>query len=1111
MNKERMNRKQRPLAKTSSRNFSIEEILSGIHPLRILQTGVRSSADIRIALKIGRYLKKKAPEHFMFYVLAQTPEAYEDTIHALRAGGLLDFAQVLVGATLRRDETLEEQYEYLPDCLLDGCLKDLQYDPDMVILGTSGMLQMSEMHKIMQLTRAPIKYLLASAQKAPAKHKKSALARFGLSLEGFCTDARLALWTYRDAIPPVPRQKSIASMKPEKPQGRRKTAIVLIEHMGDIVACEPVSRYLRDKDPESHITWVVREEYRQLVENNPNIDEVLTVDCLTEWSLLARSGLYDEIIDLHINNRDCPRCAVRFKKWTTAPEITLENYYDHGPLLSTFSRCAGLPPLKEAPRVYIPDFVREKVDCLCLPEKFIVLHCTSNEYERDWAEEKWKEWIRRLEHVWDGALVEVGAKASLAGYGGAGVIDLCGDVSILESAEIIRRASAFVGVDSGPAHLANAVGTYGIILLGRYHAFERYLPYTGDFGAGKNSEILYARKAPARSISVHRVLKATLKALSAVEKSGTKKSPKTETGWVSGKRAIIRAETDARLIAFYLPQFHPTPENDLWWGRGFTEWRNVAKAKPLYEGHYQPHVPGELGFYDLRMPEVMTRQAELARAAGIEAFCFWHYWFNGMMLLERPILNLLETGKPDFPFCLAWANENWTRRWDGQENEILMQQSYGGPSDDGNHFRWLARAFRDPRYLKIEGRPIFLIYRPLHLQDPAGTISRWRKIARSYGIPRPYLIAMRTNFNGRSSVHPLEMGFDAELDFQPNSPRSFHRIQASVAQKQKLFPRLYDEEIRLLKEKGATICDYDEAWPIFSESAQATPASYSTIVPAWDNSPRRADQGAFILNRSTPSSYQRWLRYEIQRCSDKPPERRLVFINAWNEWAEGNHLEPDLRHGAGYLESTRRALQNHRRRDTEASELLRQAKRIARIQPLARRIVRSIHKRIPASSEENAKHRSESVLKYLEDAVLPIARSGSLERQKRSAMAAAMRGLLKIHESFPLIVQFYNYASGLGQNGKKAEARLMFSLLAEITNQVFPDICGKCHYKLALLSARKRERIAHLSSCIFVYPKHRAAAELLDALTKKTMMARKKSTAACPRVKFARRIRAAQN
>ena len=356
-----------------------------------------------------------------------------------------------------------------------------------------------------------------------------------------------------------------------------------------------------------------------------------------------------------------------------------------------------------------------------------------------------------------------------------------------------------------------------------------------------------------------------------------------------------RRKPPARLVAFYLPQFHPIPENDEWWGEGFTEWTNVVKAKPLFTGHYQPHFPGDLGFYDLRLPEIGEAQAELAREAVIEAFCYYHYWFGGKRLLGRPLDEMLASGRPDFPFCLCWANEPWSRRWDGQDNDVLQPQRYS-PKDDREHIRWLIPALSDPRALKVEGKPVFMIYQARDLPDPAQTVKLWRREVRRAGLPGIYLITVETGWD--AGWDATEAGFDAKVLFQPQ-----FSILSTV-------PRLEVDGPQTLR-----VFDYEEAWPILSRSDPVLYRRYETVCTGWDNSPRTNERG-WLLHNSTPEAYEAWLRQAIDRVSDEPRDHRLVFLNAWNEWAEGAHLEPDKRHDHGYLEATRRALEDA---TTEAS------------------------------------------------------------------------------------------------------------------------------------------------------------------------------------------------
>lgn len=353
---------------------------------------------------------------------------------------------------------------------------------------------------------------------------------------------------------------------------------------------------------------------------------------------------------------------------------------------------------------------------------------------------------------------------------------------------------------------------------------------------------------------------------------------------------------DIQLIAFYLPQFHPIPENDRWWGKGFTEWTNVTRAQPLYKEHYQPHLPADLGFYDLRNPETREAQAELARTYGINGFCYWHYWFNGKQLLEKPFNEVLESGKPDFPFCLAWANEPWSRRWHGLEQDVLQPQTYGGIEDDENHIRWLLRAFQDPRYMKIFDKPLFLIYNPSHLPTPERTIEHWRKCVKTNGFPDLYLIAIKSH-EASYEKDWRNVGFDAELLFQPQWGKlkqlEISRNNASI------LPQFIGPE-----EIDPVVVPYEEAWKNFAAVSAEYGEAYATVVPQWDNSARRKYQPV-ILDHSLPEEYEKWLVYEIDRA--RVEHRQMVFINAWNEWAEGNHLEPDQKFGHAYLNATKNA------------------------------------------------------------------------------------------------------------------------------------------------------------------------------------------------------------
>jgi hypothetical protein len=357
---------------------------------------------------------------------------------------------------------------------------------------------------------------------------------------------------------------------------------------------------------------------------------------------------------------------------------------------------------------------------------------------------------------------------------------------------------------------------------------------------------------------------------------------------VSASNSSPATDNKLRLIAFYLPQFHPIPENDAWWGRGFTEWRNVVRARPLYTGHYQPHIPGELGFYDLRVPEVREAQAALAHDHGIAGFCYYHYWFNGRRVLERPFNEVLATGTPDFPFCLCWANEPWTRNWDGGMRDILVPQRYS-VEDDQAHIAWLINAFRDERYIRVGGRPVMMIYNAGALPDSRRTTELWRRESIAAGVGDPYLVKFDT-FGDESD--PQSGGFDASSEFLP------HGVSETIAAAG--FGTRADT-----KRMNNAMWRYGDV--VTAQLARPLPpwTRYQCVVAGWDNTPRKPGGSAVIFLDSTPDEYERWLRGAVDKA--RTAGHDFVFINAWNEWAESAHLEPDLRYGRAFLEATARA------------------------------------------------------------------------------------------------------------------------------------------------------------------------------------------------------------
>lgn len=348
-----------------------------------------------------------------------------------------------------------------------------------------------------------------------------------------------------------------------------------------------------------------------------------------------------------------------------------------------------------------------------------------------------------------------------------------------------------------------------------------------------------------------------------------------------------------RLLAFYLPQFHPIAENDRWFGRGFTEWTSVTRAKPLFRGHDQPRLPADLGFYDLRLPETRQAQADLARAAGIEGFCYYHYWFAGRRVLERPFTEVLGSGKPDFPFCLIWANVDWTAVWIGDRNRVLVAQEYLGPAEEEAHFRFLLSAFRDPRYIRVEGKPLFIVFRPDKLPDAAGLLAHWRSLACQCGLPGIFAVGFATDDSAT-----IPAGFDGVI---------LHaRVGAQTLEMDRCRSAAGRRWVRMRRRLTGIprVYRYDEYCRLYRFTGEETVHQYPCVVPNWDNTPRYGSRG-FVLQGSTPALFRVQLDQTLHRVADRPDEHRLVFIKSWNEWAEGNYLEPDRRYGMAYLDAVR--------------------------------------------------------------------------------------------------------------------------------------------------------------------------------------------------------------
>ncbi|MEN9918138.1 MAG: hypothetical protein RL662_574 [Bacteroidota bacterium] len=354
----------------------------------------------------------------------------------------------------------------------------------------------------------------------------------------------------------------------------------------------------------------------------------------------------------------------------------------------------------------------------------------------------------------------------------------------------------------------------------------------------------------------------------------------------------------ARLIAFYLPQFHPIPENDEWWGKGFTEWTNVGKAKPLFKGHYQPHVPADLGYYDLRVAETRKAQADMARSYGVEGFCYWHYWFgNGKRLLERPFNEVLESKESDFPFCLAWANESWKGFEHGLTNRnVLIEQLYPGIEDYTNHFYEVLPAFRDKRYMTVDGKPIFIIYKPLANNEVKSFIETWRQLAIDNGLSGIFFVGH--NNNPKYSVDEvLGGGVDVVNTVRLND----YLLTKSLIKKIRT-------KLNLILRDIPNFYPYNFISKYFiNHEIDSREDVFPSIISGWDHTPRSGKDG-LVLTNYTPSSFERHVEDVLNTVAGKKEERRIVFVKSWNEWAEGNYMEPDLKWGHSYLEALYRQI-----------------------------------------------------------------------------------------------------------------------------------------------------------------------------------------------------------
>ena len=363
-------------------------------------------------------------------------------------------------------------------------------------------------------------------------------------------------------------------------------------------------------------------------------------------------------------------------------------------------------------------------------------------------------------------------------------------------------------------------------------------------------------------------------------------------------------KNDIKVLAFYLPQYHPIKENNVWFGEGFTEWTNVGKAQPLFKGHYQPRVPADLGYYDLRIPEVRKKQAELAKEAGISAFCYYHYWFgNGRQIMEMPLNEVVRTGEPDFPFCICWANHSFFRKsWNPQTNilnkELLLEQTYPNDEDIIEHFKSLLPAFRDNRYFKIDGKLVFMIYNISAIPDFQRFKSIWKDLSNEYGLPGFFYIGYTTK---KEEINNLLDQCDAvNLELLHNTNINSYGFISNIRR------RIFSVIGYFLK-RPMFVKDYAEYIHNLVDPIEKSDRIIPQIIPNWDWSPRRGAAG-LILHNSTPKNFQHHVEDVIKLLKNKPSNRKLIFLKSWNEWGEGNYLEPDLKFGKGYIKALKSAL-----------------------------------------------------------------------------------------------------------------------------------------------------------------------------------------------------------
>jgi hypothetical protein len=375
----------------------------------------------------------------------------------------------------------------------------------------------------------------------------------------------------------------------------------------------------------------------------------------------------------------------------------------------------------------------------------------------------------------------------------------------------------------------------------------------------------------------------------------------------------MNSASQIKSLALYLPQYHPIPENDKWWGKGFTEWTNVTKAKPLFEDHWQPRLPADLGFYDLRVPEVRQAQADIARQYGIYGFCYWHYWFGGKQVIELPFTEVVQSGQPDFPFCIAWANQSWTGTWHGLSNKkVLIEQTYPGLDDHYRHFYALLDAFRDPRYIEVNGKKLVFIFRPMDIPEPQKFTDYWQHLAVKERLKGLHFVGMHM----KHDWNPAQFGYNAMVQYWVNRDQLSHRNLLD-----KLTNRFFKKTPvqRWTAGKNSPLkVSYPQYVAGFSPGSLRND-EYPMVYTDWDNTPRSGRDG-WLFRDFSPAMFEELCYKAFEATANKPEEEKIIILKSWNEWAEGNYMEPDQRYGHAYLQAFDNALRRYSKKERKPEE-----------------------------------------------------------------------------------------------------------------------------------------------------------------------------------------------